>query len=433
LPALRPTPSSSSPSTADNPGGQSANTGGGGFGSLVCKHWLRGLCKKGLTCEFLHEYNLRKMPECNFFVRNGYCSNGDECLYLHIDPSSKLPPCPHYDRGFCPLGPRCDKRHLKRNICLYYLAGFCPDGKQCKQGAHPRWTRDELMEKPTVKVEKTAEELEREEQERERHRERERERDMERRAERDRERGDGDRHERGHDKGATEKPATEKPATEKPATEQKSTIAQLREEFHPRMGEKRAERKQKDKERPDEREKDRGDSSKELSPESLEELPQEMNMLLKRKGQDEKEREPEGLEGEEMQESRDRGRHSGDRDTTTGRRVRHRSRPPEAKKRKNKKRSEKRKEEQRRMDTEKGEAGGGYTIQTSPKSLEELEQEMKMMLERERLAEEERQRQEEGAEGGHNEGHDKSRHECADSPPSPSASSSFSDESMYDD
>ncbi|VBB71766.1 Putative mRNA 3'-end-processing protein [Podospora comata] len=195
-------PPSSNPPSGDQQQSQPNNNNTGGFGSLVCKHWLRGLCKKGLTCEFLHEYNLRKMPECNFFVRNGYCSNGDECLYLHIDPSSKLPPCPHYDRGFCPLGPKCDKRHLKRNICLYYLAGFCPDGKQCRQGAHPRWTKDELMEKPTMKVEKTAEELEREEQERERHRERERERDMERRAERDRERGgDGDRHDRGHDKG----------------------------------------------------------------------------------------------------------------------------------------------------------------------------------------------------------------------------------------
>lgn len=28
------------------------------FNSLVCKHWLRGLCKKGDQCEFLHEYNL---------------------------------------------------------------------------------------------------------------------------------------------------------------------------------------------------------------------------------------------------------------------------------------------------------------------------------------------------------------------------------------
>lgn len=46
------------------------------FNNLVCKHWLRGLCKKGESCEFLHEYNLRKMPECNFFAKNGYCSNG---------------------------------------------------------------------------------------------------------------------------------------------------------------------------------------------------------------------------------------------------------------------------------------------------------------------------------------------------------------------
>jgi len=158
--------------------------GGGSFNSLVCKHWLRGLCKKGESCEFLHEYNLRKMPECNFFVRNGYCSNGDECLYLHVDPLSKLPPCPHYDRGFCPLGPACAKRHLRRLLCPAYLAGFCPDGRACKAGAHPRWRTD--LEKPTARVEgATADEAataegrteEDEERERERVRERERERD----------------------------------------------------------------------------------------------------------------------------------------------------------------------------------------------------------------------------------------------------------------
>ncbi|KEZ42221.1 hypothetical protein SAPIO_CDS6070 [Scedosporium apiospermum] len=47
-----------------------AKSGGGpppsGLNSLVCKHWLRGLCKKGEQCEFLHEYNLRKMPECGW-------------------------------------------------------------------------------------------------------------------------------------------------------------------------------------------------------------------------------------------------------------------------------------------------------------------------------------------------------------------------------
>ena len=31
--------------------------------TIVCKHWLRGLCKKGDGCEFLHEYDMSKMPE----------------------------------------------------------------------------------------------------------------------------------------------------------------------------------------------------------------------------------------------------------------------------------------------------------------------------------------------------------------------------------
>lgn len=155
------------------------------FGSLVCKHWLRGLCKKGEGCEFLHEYNLRRMPECNFFVRNGYCSNGDECLYLHVDPASRLPPCPHYDRGFCPLGPRCAKRHVRRGLCAFYLAGFCPSGRACRDGAHPRWERD--LEAPKVREERTAEEEERIKEERERERESMRERERER---------DGDRYDR---------------------------------------------------------------------------------------------------------------------------------------------------------------------------------------------------------------------------------------------
>ncbi|EMR70088.1 RNA-binding component of cleavage and polyadenylation factor [Eutypa lata] len=135
----------------------SAHSGNASYNSLVCKHWLRALCKKGEGCEFLHEYNLRKMPECNFFVRNGYCSNGDECLYLHIDPQSKLPPCPHYDKGFCPLGPNCSKKHVRRRLCPYYLAGFCPDGKTCKEGAHPRWEKN--LEKPIPKSEVVHEEF----------------------------------------------------------------------------------------------------------------------------------------------------------------------------------------------------------------------------------------------------------------------------------
>ncbi|KAI1850915.1 hypothetical protein JX265_007240 [Neoarthrinium moseri] len=138
------------------PAAAAANSNNASYNSLVCKHWLRALCKKGESCEFLHEYNLRKMPECNFFVRNGYCSNGDECLYLHIDPQSRLPPCPHYDRGFCPLGPECSKKHVRRTLCPYYLAGFCPDGKQCKEGAHAKWEKN--LDRPIPKAEKQAEE-----------------------------------------------------------------------------------------------------------------------------------------------------------------------------------------------------------------------------------------------------------------------------------
>lgn len=101
------------------------------------------------------------MPECKKFAVSLYCPNGDECLYQHIDPSQKLPPCPHYDRGFCPLGPLCSKKHVHREpLCPNYLAGFCWNGRQCKEGAHPRFPDETDMAKPEVKVEKTKEEIE---------------------------------------------------------------------------------------------------------------------------------------------------------------------------------------------------------------------------------------------------------------------------------
>lgn len=153
---------------------------GSNYNNLVCKHWLRGLCKKGEHCEFLHEYNLRRMPECSFFARNGYCSNGEECLYLHVDPESRLPACGWYERGFCPLGPRCARRHVRRELCRFYLAGFCPEGKKCPEGAHARWKSDGDLEELKVRVVRDPEEVEeeirkkREEAEREEERERER-------------------------------------------------------------------------------------------------------------------------------------------------------------------------------------------------------------------------------------------------------------------
>jgi len=45
---------------------------------------------------------------------------------------TKVGLCPWYERGFCPLGPDCSKRHVKgRRICQNYLTGLCPLGKEC--------------------------------------------------------------------------------------------------------------------------------------------------------------------------------------------------------------------------------------------------------------------------------------------------------------
>lgn len=85
-------------------------------GRTVCKHWLRGLCKKGADCEFLHEYNLRKMPECYFFTKHGFCSSGDECMYLHITPHQRRPECRSYTAGFCRQGMT---RHLMHTYDYY--------------------------------------------------------------------------------------------------------------------------------------------------------------------------------------------------------------------------------------------------------------------------------------------------------------------------
>lgn len=172
-PDRHPTPSRVTTSTTNASGLAPSVT----HGSLVCKHFLKGLCKKGFKCEYLHEYNLRRMPECSSFSRSGYCPNGEDCLYHHVRETARLPRCEHYDRGFCPLGPICAKQHIRQTLCPYYMAGFCPDGKSCENGAHPRWP--ENLPKPQIRVEKTEEDLEREralireEQEREEERQRE--------------------------------------------------------------------------------------------------------------------------------------------------------------------------------------------------------------------------------------------------------------------
>ena len=56
----------------------------------------------GKNCEFLHEYDLRRFPECWWWGTYGFCSAGDECLYYH--PKVRKRECEDYNRGFCRLG-----------------------------------------------------------------------------------------------------------------------------------------------------------------------------------------------------------------------------------------------------------------------------------------------------------------------------------------
>lgn len=100
----------------------------------------------GDDCDFLHEYNLSKMPECAYYAANGVCLQADECIYLHVDPKSKIPECYNYSNlGFCPEGPKCPRRHVRKVMCPRYLAGFCPKGPECEL-AHPKFKPGLLLQ-----------------------------------------------------------------------------------------------------------------------------------------------------------------------------------------------------------------------------------------------------------------------------------------------
>ena len=104
---------------------------------VVCKYWLKDLCKRGDDCDFLHKLDHSRMPECHMFVTMGECNNKD-CILQHISPEQKTTDCPWYARGFCKHGPRCRHRHTRKEPCPRYLAGVCPDGPLCTFG-HPKY------------------------------------------------------------------------------------------------------------------------------------------------------------------------------------------------------------------------------------------------------------------------------------------------------
>lgn len=81
----------------------------------MCTHWLRGLCQKEWSCEYLHQYSVDTMPICKFFLHST-CEHGQECVFRHVLPPSTLTtnPCLDYSLGFCAKGTTCNQQHLKR-------------------------------------------------------------------------------------------------------------------------------------------------------------------------------------------------------------------------------------------------------------------------------------------------------------------------------
>ncbi|GMF48521.1 unnamed protein product [Phytophthora fragariaefolia] len=77
-------------------------------GTVVCRHWLRALCMKGDGCEFLHQYDMSKMPECRW----GMECQVPECPFRHV-PDEERVECAFYRQGFCSHGSSCRYRHMK--------------------------------------------------------------------------------------------------------------------------------------------------------------------------------------------------------------------------------------------------------------------------------------------------------------------------------
>ncbi|KAL3937563.1 MAG: hypothetical protein SGBAC_007355 [Bacillariaceae sp.] len=106
--------------------------------TVVCRHWLRDLCMKGSACEFLHQYDLSKMPLC----RHGDRCKIKDCPFRHISEANRLE-CVFYSQGFCIHGPFCRYKHVRRDrLDLPAVADFTLGLSQMqasgKDGVTPR-------------------------------------------------------------------------------------------------------------------------------------------------------------------------------------------------------------------------------------------------------------------------------------------------------
>ncbi|KAI3430248.1 hypothetical protein D9Q98_004844 [Chlorella vulgaris] len=97
----------------------------------VCTYWLRGLCMKGDTCGFLHQFDPDRMPVCRSLLKFGVCKEPD-CPYKHTMEAIKE--CNMYKLGFCIYGPACRFKHTRQT-------GHPPD-PETLEAAKPREHRN---------------------------------------------------------------------------------------------------------------------------------------------------------------------------------------------------------------------------------------------------------------------------------------------------
>mmetsp|Transcript_18419 Transcript_18419/g.36171 ORF Transcript_18419/g.36171 Transcript_18419/m.36171 type:complete len:898 (-) Transcript_18419:46-2739(-) len=79
------------------------------YKTVVCRHWVKDLCMKMDDCEYLHELNPSRMPECRW----GEKCQVPDCIFKHTKEEDRVE-CLFYKIGFCRKGQTCHFRHVRR-------------------------------------------------------------------------------------------------------------------------------------------------------------------------------------------------------------------------------------------------------------------------------------------------------------------------------
>jgi cleavage and polyadenylation specificity factor subunit 4 len=80
------------------------------YRTVMCTHWLIGMCALGSDCHHLHRVDKAKAPPC----KHGKMCKIKNCLLKHIDEQEVLE-CIYFRQGFCFNGPDCKRKHIKRS------------------------------------------------------------------------------------------------------------------------------------------------------------------------------------------------------------------------------------------------------------------------------------------------------------------------------